>query len=149
MPAIRPCGWWRARADHPPALVSCYAENRRRVLDYRATYTGIIGQVEARLRPHLSGPVILYGAGQHTEQLLREVPVAREMNVLGLVDSSPEKWGKEVLGYPVHPPPVAGRAIRGAGGHLPASPSPRPSPGPSPTTTPSLPIIELYGHEED
>ncbi len=136
------------KSDHPPALVSCYAENRRRVLDYRATYTGIIGQVEARLRPHLSGPVILYGAGQHTEQLLREVPVAREMNVLGLVDSSPEKWGKEVLGYPVHPPrwlaeqsavPVvissftfAEAIARTIADH-----------------NPSLPIIELYGHEED
>lgn len=85
-------------------VASCYRENRDRVLAYKEQYTRIIARITSRLQPFVDQTVILYGAGQHTEQLLRELGPRRLPPVMGLVDSSPEKWGQTVFGFEVHPP---------------------------------------------
>lgn len=92
------------KADRGDIVTNSYQENRARVLAYRDQYLQIKAQIEHRLRPYLDREVILYGAGQHTEQLLREIGPAGLPKIVALVDSSPEKWGREVLGYEVKPP---------------------------------------------
>ena len=81
-----------------------YQENRQKVLDYKTRHTTIINQIEQRLTPFLSRKIILYGAGQHTEQLLREVAVARQLNIVAVVDSNSQKWGRNIWGFDVKPP---------------------------------------------
>ncbi len=81
-----------------------YSENRQRVLDYETQYTNIIRQIEKRLTPYLSREIVLYGAGQHTEQLLREVTIARQLDIKAVVDTSSQKWGKDILGFNIKPP---------------------------------------------
>ncbi len=83
---------------------NCFAANRDRVLAYRDQYQQIVAQVSEKLQAAQGQKVILYGAGQHTEQLLRSVPAAEALEIVALVDSSPEKQGKQILGYEVKPP---------------------------------------------
>lgn len=90
----------------PPAVIasSCYEANLRKVLDYARRYGQIIAGIERRLTPLAGKPVVLYGAGQHTEQLLREVGVAQALDTVALVDSNPDKWGQVLFGLEVKPP---------------------------------------------
>ncbi len=85
-------------------VANCHRENRERVLAYKEQYRRIIAQIGRRLRPHRGREIILYGAGQHTEQLLREVGAVGLPQITALVDSSPEKWGRSFLGHEVRPP---------------------------------------------
>ncbi len=49
--------------------------------------------------------VIIYGAGTHTELLLRHTTLARA-NLVCLVDSNPRKWGSTFLGLTIREPTV-------------------------------------------
>jgi SAM-dependent methyltransferase len=63
-------------------------------------------KVRRRLH-HLWSPVsravLIYGAGNHTEFLLRHTNI-EQAKILGISDSNPAKWGSELFGYHVVPP---------------------------------------------
>jgi SAM-dependent methyltransferase len=85
-------------------LINSYNGNRQKVLNYKFKYSQIIQTIEKRLSEHKEQKILLYGAGQHTEQLLREVEITAELNITALLDSNEMKWGKEILGFVVKPP---------------------------------------------
>lgn len=79
--------------DHMSQLISAYNERidkQRQQVD---------GQLRALYRP-TRHPIALYGAGNHTEFLLRYTGVDSSQ-IEYLIDSNPKKQGTEYLGFPV------------------------------------------------
>lgn len=52
----------------------------------------------------LSGDAYVWGAGVHTAQLLHWTGIGERLNLIGIVDRDPQKWGLEQDGVPVISP---------------------------------------------
>ena len=48
----------------------------------------------------------IYGGGIHTSQMLTNTSLRANVDLSGVIDSSPTKWGKEIAGLVIHPPEV-------------------------------------------
>ncbi len=83
--ALRP-----ARMDGAAAVARAYAE-RERAMWARAA---------ARMAG-LSGPAFIWGAGVHTAQLLHWTGIGERLQLRGIVDRDPQKWGLTQGGTPV------------------------------------------------
>lgn len=52
----------------------------------------------------IPGPVIVYGAGIHTAQLLDHTKLAQQAGIVAIVDRDSKKWGQTLAGKPVISP---------------------------------------------
>lgn len=111
-------GWDRhiismARRTERPAFSSTSFENRvlaksirEHIADYGNRLDAIRSAVDQRLREFWDPeprPIVIFGAGNHTEFLFRYTNI-RRARILALSDSNPDKWGEEVFGFEVVPP---------------------------------------------
>lgn len=48
----------------------------------------------------------IYGAGIHTSQMLGNTSLQEHIELHGVIDSSPSKWGKEIAGVTIQPPTI-------------------------------------------
>lgn len=68
---------------------------------YAACDTALWAATAERLK-HIRQPVILYGAGIHTSQLLDRTDLAPQ--IIAIADRDPKKWGQTLAGKPVISP---------------------------------------------
>jgi SAM-dependent methyltransferase len=74
------------------------------LLQYVARSSAAMRAVEARLQAVCRGPVLLYGAGNHTARLLAQSPALRSATVLAVFDRNPHLQGNAMGGIPILPP---------------------------------------------
>lgn len=93
-----------------PALPSNDAEGVRAFFsDFYTAYQAQKTAVDRRMRDHLARwqrqktRLAIWGAGEHSMQLLQEYPLA-ELAPIGLIDASPQRWGQTLEGLPILPP---------------------------------------------
>jgi len=76
------------------------------ITEYNRRIESERGKINQKLKPLLRDPkprVVIYGAGSHTEILLRNTLLS-DLNLVALVDSNPKKWGDTAFGFPVQNP---------------------------------------------
>jgi SAM-dependent methyltransferase len=71
-----------------------YVARSRRALD----------EVERRIEAPCRGPVLIYGAGNHTGRLLAQSPSLARAQVLAVFDRNPHLRGECIGGHPIVPP---------------------------------------------
>lgn len=66
-------------------------------LDYIDREKNTWSRIERKIRERVGSEqkVYIYGAGIHTSQLLAFTSIKEDLNITGLMDSSPTKWGKK------------------------------------------------------
>ena len=71
-------------------------------------------KVEERVRKTIPDgeKVYIYGAGLHTTQLLANTDIEQHVEIVGLLDSSPTKWGKRIGDYECNRPNTVCEGIK-------------------------------------
>lgn len=98
-----------APAPDPGAAARAVEAARRAVTNYAAERQAFVSLLRRRLEAPLArwrasgARVVVYGAGFHTEHLLRETDLA-SANIVALVDGNPKKQGRMLHGYRVFAP---------------------------------------------
>jgi len=54
----------------------------------------------------ISGSLFIWGAGGHTSQVFAHTPVREKLDIKGIIDSDPQKWGKIQGGFEVISPDI-------------------------------------------
>ena len=83
-----------------------YSKNNYLLKEYVKQEKILWGKIENNIKSKVSKGtnVYIYGAGIHTSQLLAFTQLKKYLNILGLLDSSPTKWGKQLGDFLIHNP---------------------------------------------
>ena len=81
-------------------LINEYGSNMRIMQAYKKRKQAFLDTLRKKIS---AKEVSLYGAGEHSSQLLSS-PLLKEVRVVAVTDSNPKKWGMQFHGFTVIPP---------------------------------------------
>ncbi len=91
----------------PPADTHSHTsrlDSRDSLPNYVARSKRAMEEVERRIEESCRGPVLIYGAGNHTGRLLAQSPSLSRAQVLAVFDRNPHLRGESIGGHPILPP---------------------------------------------
>lgn len=85
---------------------SNYKENKSLLIKYLDKERNFWPKIDQKIElSHIkNNGTWIYGAGIHAAQLLSQSQILKQISINGFIDSSPTKWGKEILGYKIIKP---------------------------------------------
>jgi hypothetical protein len=88
----------RKNENISPLICFDYEINRKTLINYLDAEKKNWSNINVKLKKNILPGVTtyIYGAGIHTTQLLANTEIMSYLNIQGLLDSSPTKWGKNI-----------------------------------------------------
>ena len=92
------------RKDLTGSLRAIYILEREAVVTEQISFGGMLNKrIGSILKKEKDKRIIIYGAGEHTRHLLEETSIGKA-DIVAIVDSDPEKWGREIQGIAIISP---------------------------------------------